>query len=645
MTSGARSNHQVRRAPRAGVVSVLAGLRRGVLLLCLPLALLGALLVVMAGPASAVSVGLAQSTFPATVAVGQHGIPVSFSFVNDSTGGNTSDDLALTSATMVPSCGDSGNHADCPLSGRDPGVFSFSSTGVGRLGTACPGVTFALTLTDPAQDKYALQSLASVVLGPANTAAGTCTIDFTMSVVKLPTFDTAPGIAGIQTAQLASVGYHDQSTATNGQSTFAGRTTVTPLSGPYSPLTPVRICDTRPGNPSALNGPAAQCNGAASVGTTIAAGGIKTVNVAGNFAVPPGALAVVLNVTAVNPAAGGFLTIYPSNAAKPFTSNLNYATNEAVPNVVEVGTDESGNVSIFSSAQTDVVVDLEGYVSSTASGGAGSGLYNPLPSPARLCDTRAGNPSSLTGGDAQCNGDANAGTRLVANAKADVQVTTNNGIPIGATAAVLNVTVVNPSVTGYLTIYPKGATRPFTANANFRAGQVTGNRVIVPLSIGGVTPGEISVFSSSAADVVVDVSGYYSAAGGEGTRFSAEAAPVRICDTRAGNPSGLTGGADQCNGATLGPAGTDAINVLGVAGNPFGAKAVVVNLTAVAPSLGTFLTVFPATPRPFASDLNPAAHEVRGNLTVATISAGGTISIYNNTGSADVVVDVLGWYS
>ena len=70
-----------------------------------------------------------------------------------------------------------------------------------------------------------------------------------------------------------------------------------------------------------------------------------------------------------------------------------------------------------------------------------------------------------------------------------------------------------------------------------------------------------------------------------------------------------------------------------------------VNLTAISPTAGTFLTVFPAgTTRPFASDLNPAAHDVKGNLTVGTISSGGKLSIYNNTGSVDVVVDVLGWY-
>jgi hypothetical protein len=381
------------------------------------------------------------------------------------------------------------------------------------------------------------------------------------------------------------------------------------------------------------------------VGSPIGNHGVKTISVAGLFGVPANATAVVLNVTVVSPGYGGFLTIFPAGAPQPFTSNLNYSAGEAVPNLVEVGTGTSGDVSIYSQANTDVVVDLEGYTSPTASGGAGAGLYTPLAAPARLCDTRSGNPSNLSGGDAQCNGAGNAGKRLGNGGVIAVKVAGNNGTPVGATAAVLNLTVVNPSSGGYLTVFPQGAAQPFTANVNYSAGQVSGNRVIVPLSTTGGTPGDISIFSSASADVVVDVSGYYSAAGGTGANFTAEPAPVRICDTRAGNPSNLSGGANQCNNTTFGPNATHVINVAGLAGVPSGAKAVVLNLTAVTPSATTYLTVFPGPGQPFVSDLNPVAGDVKGNLTVATLNANGTVSIYNNTGTVNVVVDVLGWYS
>ncbi|MGP0029866.1 MAG: hypothetical protein ACLPVF_05110 [Acidimicrobiales bacterium] len=417
-----------------------------------------------------------------------------------------------------------------------------------------------------------------------------------------------------------------------------------PAPGPYTPLTPTRICDTRPGNPSGLSGAAAQCNGPGNTGDTIAAGSTLNLNVAGSFGVPSDASAVVLNVTAVSPSAPGFLSVYPAGASPPTATNLNYTAGEVIPNLVEVGTGISGEVSLYSLAKSDVVVDVEGYVAPTAAGGPGAGLYDPLSTPARICDTRAGNPSRLSGGEAQCNGGTgNPGERIVSGGGTiSVQVTGNAGVPAGAAAAVLNVTAVNPGATGHLTVYAKGSARPVASNVNYGPGQTSANRVIVPLS----SSGGITISSSAASDVLVDVSGYYTAAGGTGTQFTAEAAPVRICDTRAGNPSGLSGGAAQCNGA--GPAGggqTLTIQVTGLASVPSSATAVVVNLTGVGPSAQTHLTVFPTPPVPTTSDLNLSPGMTRANLVVATLSPTGTISIYNNSGSVNVVVDVEGWYS
>jgi hypothetical protein len=411
---------------------------------------------------------------------------------------------------------------------------------------------------------------------------------------------------------------------------------VTP--GPYSPLPPARICDTRAGNPSGLSGPAAQCNGNGN-GLTIPSGGSRTINVGGSFGVPAGATAVVLNVTVVNPAAAGYVTAYPAGAVVPFASNIDYVQGQVVPNLVEVGVGSAGQVSFFASTRTDLVVDVEGYASGTAAGGAGAGLYNALSSPVRICDTRAGNPSGLSSPNNQCNG-----MTLATNGILPVKVANINAIPVGATAAVFNVTVVNPQAAGFLTVFPQGSTKPFVSNLDYTAGLVTANRVIVPLSTSGATPGYISVYSSAGADVVVDVSGYYTAATGTGSQFSAEGAPVRICDTRSGNPSNLSGSAAQCNGTPL--IGTGTVHVSGLAGVPSGAKAVVINLTGVFPTAPTFLTVFPnLPPSPLVSDLDQVPGDVGANLAVATLSPSGTIEILNDTGSIDVIVDVLGWYS
>jgi hypothetical protein len=419
---------------------------------------------------------------------------------------------------------------------------------------------------------------------------------------------------------------------------------VAQVPGPYTALAPVRICDTRSGNPSDLTGTAAQCNGTANAGTRLVAGTPLTIDVAGSFGVPSNATAVVVNVTGVNPSPAGYLSIYPNGAPVPTASNLNVAANIRVANLVETAVGVSGKVSLISNVSMDVVVDLEGYVSPTGLGGAG--LYNPLATPARICDTRAGNPSGLSGGAAQCNGTANAGERLTAGGVLPVTVTGNGGVPAtGVSAVVLNVTVVNPAAAGYLTAYPQGTTAPTASNINYQPGETLPNRIIVPVS----ATGQIDITANQATDVLVDVSGWYTSAGGTGTEYTTGAAPVRICDTRAGNPSGLTGAEAQCNGTAdagdpIGAGSTLIVNVTGLAGVPTGATAVVLNVTAVKPSAQTHLTVFPSGTPPVVSDLNPAAGAVEANLVVAKVSNSGTVSIYNFTGSTNVVVDVEGWY-
>ena len=420
---------------------------------------------------------------------------------------------------------------------------------------------------------------------------------------------------------------------------------VTQVPGPYQALPPTRICDTRSGNPSNLSGPAAQCNGTANAGTRLVANTPLVLNVAGSFGVPSNATAVVLNVTGINPSPSGYLSIYPTGASVPTASSLNVAAGLRVANLVETAVGAGGQVSIVSNTSMDVAVDLEGYVSPTSLWGAG--LYNPLATAARICDTRAGNPSGLSGGAAQCNGTANAGERLAAGGVLTVTVAGNGGVPsTGVSAVVLNVTAVNPAAAGYLTAYPQGTTAPTASSLNYQAAETLPNRVIVPVS----ATGQVSITTNQATDVLVDVSGWYSAASGTGTQYTPGAAPVRVCDTRPGNPSGLSGAQAQCNGTAnagspLGAGTTRVINVAGIAGIPSGATTVVLNVTAIAPSAQTHLTVFPSGSPPVVSDLNPAAGAVEANMVVAKVSGTGTVSIYNFTGSVNVAVDVAGWYS
>ena len=418
-----------------------------------------------------------------------------------------------------------------------------------------------------------------------------------------------------------------------------------PASGPYSAVVPVRICDTRPGNPSQLSGQATQCNGTGNAGDTLVPGHPISPAVAGNFGVPGNATAAVFNVTSVNTSARtGYLTVFPTDQTIPTASNLNFSPDQTVPNLVDAAIGAGGEVSFVSDVPVDIVVDLEGYVSPTSLGGAG--LFNALSVPSRICDSRSGNPSLLAGGATQCSGAGNAGTPLAPGIPANIEAVGLGGVPTnGVSAVILNVTVTGSSGSGYLTVYPQGNSHPTASNLNFSIGQTIPNRVIVPV---GPT-GQVSLYSDVHTNFIVDVSGWFSATGGSGVMYTADAAPTRICDTRVGNPSGLTGGASQCNGtgnsgAPIGPHQSLTLNVARLGGVPTGATAVVLNVTAIYPTASTYLAIFPGNVQTGISDLNPIPGGVEPNLVAVAISASGTVTVFNNIGTVGLVVDVAGYY-
>ena len=215
----------------------------------------------------------------------------------------------------------------------------------------------------------------------------------------------------------------------------------TPVMGSYVPVTPFRITDTRANS------------GQPNAGKTLAAAATLNVQVTGLGTVPAGASAAVLNVTAVDPTAAGFLTVFPAGIAMPTVSNLNFTPGVIVANLVTVPLSAAGMVSIFNHAgNTNVVVDVDGYYTSTPSTN-GTGLYNSM-SPVRAL------------------GNLQLGAPVAANTSVPVTVTgTLTGVPATATAVVVNVTAAHGTAPSYLTVYPAGAASvPTASSVNFIAG-------------------------------------------------------------------------------------------------------------------------------------------------------------------------------
>ena len=249
----------------------------------------------------------------------------------------------------------------------------------------------------------------------------------------------------------------------------------------YTPITPLRICDTRTGNPSGLSGIEAQCNS-----KEPQANSSFGIDVAGVGDIASNATAVALTVTAVEPQSAGYISVYPSGSF-PGTSNLNFTTGDTIANSVVVPLSSAGQLEIYVSATTNVLVDISGYYSS-------SGSMVDVASPVRICDTRSGS------------GEPYAGDTLGSSSVLQLKVAGAGGIPDTATAVVINVTVTNTTAISYLTAYPAGSTQPVASNLNWQPGATLADLVVVKIGSSGM----VNIYNhAGSTDVIVDVEGWY----------------------------------------------------------------------------------------------------------------------------------------
>jgi RNA 3'-terminal phosphate cyclase len=95
--------------------------------------------------------------------------------------------------------------------------------------------------------------------------------------------------------------------------------------------------------------------------------------------------------------------------------------------------------------------------------------------------------------------------KLVGGAEIALQVTGRGGVPVGAGAVVLNVTVTDPEAAGFVTVYPCGTARPNASNLNFSPGQTIPNNVVVKLGAGGT----VCLFSQQTTNLIADINGAF----------------------------------------------------------------------------------------------------------------------------------------
>jgi hypothetical protein len=203
-------------------------------------------------------------------------------------------------------------------------------------------------------------------------------------------------------------------------------------------------------------------------------------------------------------------------------------------------------------------------------------------------------------------------------------------VPADAAGVALNVTIDQPTSVSFITVFPTGTDKPLASNLNVDPGQQVANAVTVKVGTGG----EISIYNNAGtAHVIVDLNGWYdddSVSGGGGF-FGVQ--PTRLLDSRVPPAT------------TLGPGETLDVQVTGLGGVPDTATAVALNLTVDQPTAVSYLTAFPTgSTQPLASNINFGPAQQLANTVIVQLGTDGMVSIYNNLGDVDVIVDLNGWF-
>ena len=339
----------------------------------------------------------------------------------------------------------------------------------------------------------------------------------------------------------------------------------------------------------------------------------------GGCATLPNAAVYSMNVTVVPGPTLGYLTIWPAGQAQPTVSTLNSVDGRVKANAAIVPAGDGGAVSIYVTDTANVIVDVNGYFAPVS----GSTLaFYPL-TPCRVADTRYSTypeglgPPSLTGGQPRDFPILNA---------------TSCDIPASGVAAYsLNFTVVPHGSLGFLTVWPTGQDRPTVSTLNDVLGKVIANAAIV---VAG-SSGEVSVYPTNDTDLIIDINGYFAAAGQGGLSLYA-VTPCRVIDTR-------HVGTGQPFSGTLSPP-VDVVN--SPCGVPATAQAYVLNATVVpVVSLG-YLTLWPdGTDQPLVSTLNAADGSLSNNMAIVPAGTQGKIDAYAGNGLTQLILDISSYFA
>jgi Pro-kumamolisin, activation domain/Subtilase family/Divergent InlB B-repeat domain len=229
------------------------------------------------------------------------------------------------------------------------------------------------------------------------------------------------------------------------------------------------------------------------------------------------------------------------------------------------------------------------------------------------------------------------GPSLAAGISRDITIPQGGcNIPSSAAAYSLNLTAIPHGGLGFLTVWQTGYDRPWISTMNSYDARVKANAAIVPAGDNGA----ISVYASDAADLALDIDGYFVVAPDPSALAFYPMAPCRVADTR------WTDG--PLGGPSLPAQQQRDLPVLSSqCGIPATAQAYAMNFTAI-PRNGDPLWLFNAWPagqlQPATSTLNDPTGTAVANAAIVPAGANGDIDVWANS-STDLVIDINGYFA
>jgi len=397
----------------------------------------------------------------------------------------------------------------------------------------------------------------------------------------------------------------DLTCASRGPKTFLLRGSNGPAAGVhFVPVPPCRVVDTR--RPiDTFGGPNMTKGETRSYPVPQSACGI-----------PATALAYSLNATVLPHGPLSYLSLWPTGDAQPVVSTLNSFAGQVVANAALVPAGIDGAVSVFATDPTDLILDINGYFDNSA-GPTSYSFY--AATPCRVADTRSG--SGQFGAPA-----------FAAQASRAFSIPESAcSIPATASAYSLNFTAVpSTSYLGYLTTWPTGQAKPNASTLNSWLGKVVANAAIVPA---GSDNESVSVFVSDAANVIMDINGYFGAPGGTGALNFYPVTPCRAADTRFNGPKMGT------HEERTFPIAAGGCNI------PSTAQAYSLNFTVVPDGFLGYLSTWPTgSAAPVVSTLNSWDGSVVANAAIVPAGTGGSIEVLT-TNPTEVIIDINGYFA